>query len=183
MDRFPSSIIKSMRASRAMTTCVPVQFDGQDWESAVFFELGGKPCADDRQVLAQRSKPVPIALEADLIENQTAAVVMLRFEVMTREDNPLAGEVLVAPGLGNIQFETLTHLGKQPSLGFYFSDANYRVIFSQRIVLRDQERAGYRGLLEDAVAHDAVIRLTGRYDAKAALKEITSHYASHVEAN
>lgn len=171
-----------MRGSRAMTTCVSVKFDDHGWESAVFFELGGKACAADRAVLAAATAPLAISLEADLIENTTAAVVMLRFEIMTQPDSPLAGEVLIAPGLGNLQFETLTNLTRQASLGFYFADANYQVIHRQRIVLRDQERLGYRGILDDAVQHDAVIRLAGKYDAAAALKDITSHYASHVES-
>lgn len=181
MKRFPSSIIKSMRATRAMTTCITVEFDDTGWESAVFFELGGKACAADRTVLENTGSPLPIALEADLIENPTAAVVMLRFEVMTNDANPLAGEVLIAPGVGNIQFETLHNLTTQDALRFYFADANYNIIHSQRIGLQDRERAGYKGILDDAISHDAVIRLAGKYDAMAALKEVTSHYASHVE--
>lgn len=164
-----------------MTTCVSVEFDDGEWESAVFFELGGKACAADREILSGSSKPLPVVLEADLIENASAAVVMLRFEVMTRPDNPLAGEVLIAPGIGHIQFETLNNLTRQNTLRFYFSDANYRVIHSQQLVLRDEERAGYKELLDDATRHDAMIRLSGRYDARAALKEITSHYATHVD--
>ncbi|MGI9319133.1 MAG: hypothetical protein ACR2QW_17540 [bacterium] len=180
MERFPSTIIKSMGSSGAMTTCVPVEFDQSVWESTVFFELGGKECAEDRKIMHASTRAFPVTLEADLIECQTAAVVMLRFEIMTRRDNPLAGEVLIAPGVGNIQFETVENLTQQQSLRFFFSDEKYNVIHSQQIILHDQERLGYKGILDDAVSHDAMIRLTGRYDAVAALKEVTSHYATHV---
>lgn len=180
MDRFPASIIKSMRASGAMTTCVPLEFDKNIWESAVFFELGGEECKEDRRIMQESKTVFPVSLEADLIECQTAAVVMLRFEIMTRSDNPLAGEVLIAPGIGNIQFETIQNLTHQQALKFYFSDRAYNVIYSQQIVLQDQERGGYKSILDDAVRHDAMVRLTGRYDAIEALKEVTSHYATHV---
>lgn len=165
----------------AMTTCVPVQMDGGAWQSAVFFELGGKQCAADRQTLQQSSGRLAISLEGDVIECATASVVMLRFEIMTNQQSPLVGEVLVAPGMGNVQFETLDNLTRQQSLGFYFSDAKYKVIYSQQILLGEQERMGYKSLLDDAVSHDAVIRLAGKYDAMKALKEVVGNYAKRVE--
>ena len=163
-----------------MTTCVPIEYDRQQWLSTVFFELGGKECQQDRLVLASAEKPLPIALEADMIPGNSAAVVMLRFEIGTRPQNPLAGEVLLAPGIGNIQFETMQYLTRQATLPFYFADAGFNVIHSQQVVLGEQERAGYQSILDDAISHDAMIRLTGRYDAIAALKEVTGHYATHV---
>lgn len=163
-----------------MTTCLPVRMDGAGWESAVFFGLEGQECEADRQVLAATDDPLPVALEADVIECGTAAIVMLRFEIATRKDDPLAGEVLLAPGRGKVQFETLNNLTVQDHLRFFFGDGQYRVIHSQQLRLGEQERQGYRGILEDAVQHDAMIRLTGRYDADAAMKEVTSHYATHV---
>ncbi len=163
-----------------MTTCLPIEMDDTVWQSAVFFELGGKECEQDRKVLLHTQQPLPIALEADLIEQDTAAVVMLRFEVMTGLATPLAGEVLILPGIGNVQFETLNYLANQSHLPFYFADGAYHVIHSQQVVLRDQEREGYRSILDDAVSHDAMIRLSGRYDAMAALKAVTGNYASHI---
>lgn len=170
-----------MRSGGVMTTCLPVRLNDSGWESAVFFGLGGGECEADRDVLSASSEPLPVGLEADVIECTTAAIVMLRFEVDTRKDDPLAGEVLLAPGRGKVQFDTLSNLTKQNHLRFFFGDEQYRVIHSQQLRLRDQERQGYRGILEDAVQHDAMIRLTGRYDADAAMKEVTSHYATHVE--
>lgn len=170
-----------MRASRAMTTCVPVQFEQSVWESAVFFELGGKACERDREILKSSSVTLPVSLEAEVIECGSAAVVMLRFEIMTDQSSPLAGEVLLTPGLGNVQFETLQYLGQQDALRFFFSDSGYNIIHSQQLQLRDQERQGYQSILDDAVRYDAMVRLTGRYNAKVAIKEVTDHYATHVD--
>ncbi len=176
MHKFPDSIIRSMQQSGAMITCVPVQFDGGIWESAVFFELGGDECQHDREILSASDKAIPVTLEAELIEHNSASVVMLRFEVLTDVENPLAGEVLIVPGLGDIQFETLKHLSEQQNLRFYFSDDYYNVIHSQQILLSDQERGGYAQILEQVISHDALIRLTGKYNAMSALSEIVGHY-------
>ena len=160
-----------------MTTCVPVQLDQGEWRSAVFFELGGKECKEDRCLLHAARQPLPVSLEADLIECASAAVVMLRFEILTRAESPLAGEVLVAPGLGNIHFETISNLTRQQVLDFFFGDGVYSVIYAQQVLLQDRERQGYQSILDDAIRHDAMIRLTGRYDAMTALKEVIGNYA------
>ena len=165
-----------MRQSGAMTTCVPLQFDNGVWESAVFFELGGKQCKDDRRALRKTKNPLPISIEGDLIKHTNASVIMLRFEVMTSMENPLVGEVLLAPGMGDVQFETINHLTNQTHLKFYFGDSAYYVLYSQQIVLAEEIRQGYRELLEEAVSNDALIRLTGKYDAMAALHEVVDHY-------
>ncbi len=160
-----------------MTTCVPVQFDQGNWETAVFFEVGGKHCSDDRKILRKTCSPLPVSIEADLINHANASVVTLRFEVMTRHDNPLVGEVLLAPGIGDTQFDTLKNLSSQHNMRWYFGDGTYNVIHSQQTTLCEHERQGYESILQDAVRHDAVVRLTGRYDAKRAFSEIVSHYA------
>jgi hypothetical protein len=163
-----------------MTTCLPVRLDHGDWESAVFFDLGGSECVRDRQVLEAGDGPCPIGLEADVIECATAAIVMLRFEVATRAGDPLAGEVLLTPGVGDVQFETLRNLTEQNHLRFFFGDEEHRVIHSQQLSLGERKHGGYRGILQDAVRHDAMVRLSGRYDAEAAMREVTRHYATHV---
>ena len=176
MQKFPVSIIKSMQQSGALTTCVPVEFSDGRLESTVFFELSGDECEFDRQILKKTRSPLGIKLEAELIEHARASVVMLRFEILTHADDPLAGEVLLVPGLGNVQFDTLKYLGSQQYLKFYFSDDEHNVIHSQQLVLSDQERQGYAQILEEVISHDALIRLTGKYDAMAALSEIVDHY-------
>jgi len=176
MDKFPLPVATGMRNNGAMTTCVPVQFDNGIWESAVFFDVGGKACKDDRQALRKTQTPVPISVEADIINHTNASVIMLRFEVFTRANNPLIGEVLLTPGLGDIQFDTVKHFTEQRNIRWYFGDSAYSVIHSQQTPLHDHERTGYGELLQEAISHDALVRLTGKYDALAALNEIVSHY-------
>ena len=124
-----------MRSCGAMTTCVPIKLDQSDWQSAVFFELGSEECKQDLQFLTQSSRILPVSLEADMIETSTASVVMLRFEIIIDQKSPLAGEVLVTPGLGAVQFDTLKYLTQQQNLGFFFSDSEYNVIHSQQLLL------------------------------------------------
>lgn len=159
-----------------MTTCVPVEFDDGSYESTVYFDLGGEECGFDRMVLGKATSPLAVNLEAELIEHAKASVVMLRFEIVTKSGDPLAGEVLIVPGLGDVQFDTLKCLSTQRNLKFYFSDENYNVIHSQQLVLSDQERRGYAQILDQVISHDALIRLTGKYDAMAALREIVDLY-------
>lgn len=166
-----------MKKNGAMTTCIPVQFDQGNWETAVFFEVGGKLCKADRKILREARTPIPVSVEADLINHASASVVTLRFEVMTNDDNPLVGEVLLAPGIGDTQFDTLKNLTHQRNMRWYFGDGAYNVIHSQQTTLYEHERQGYDSILQDAIKHDAVIRLTGRYDAQGAFNEIVSHYA------
>ena len=181
VDRFPEPIANGMRQSGAMTTCVPVQVDGGVWETAVFFEVGGKECKEDRRILRKTEGVIPVTVEGDMIEHTNAGVVTLRFEVATREDSPLVGEVLLTPGMGDVQFDTLKHLTEQNQMRWFFGDAAYQVIHSQQTKLYDQEREAYGQLLQDAVSHDALIRLTGKYDANAAINEVVSHYALRQE--
>lgn len=166
-----------MKQSGAMTTCAMVQFDHGTWETVVFFEVGGKECSKDRKILKRSKSPFDVAIEADVIDHSSASIYMLRFEIMTEPNNPLVGEVLLAPGLGGQHFGVLDTLTKQQSLRFFFGDGAYRTVFSQQTMLIDQERRGLSELLNQAVSHDALIRLTGRYDADKALSEVVGHYA------
>ncbi len=47
---------------------------------------------------------------------------------------------------------------------------------TQQRLLTQQQRDGFNELALEAVKYDAVIRCTGRYDAKAALASVVSHY-------
>lgn len=176
MDKFPYSVARGMRSNGAMTTCVPVQFDHGVWETAVFFEIGGKQCKQDRRALRKNRSPVPISVEADLINHANASVVMLRFEVFTAKEHPLIGEVLLTPGLGDIQFDALKYFSEQRHIRWYFGDSAYNVIHSQQTALHDHERKSYEALLNEAVLHDALVRLTGKYNASEAINEVVSHY-------
>ena len=157
-------------------TCLPVQIDGGDWESAIFFQLGGRESKDDRRILSRLSSTVPVSVETDLIDHNNAAVIVIRFEVFTRQDNPLIGEVLLTPGHISAHFETIRLLTQQNALKWFFSDSAYWIIHSQQNRLGGTEHAAFQQVLDDATRHDAFIRLTGTYDVESALREVVSHY-------
>lgn len=166
-----------MKASGAAATCAPVRIDDQDWETALFVHLAGPECKGDRALVARPGRSVPVGMETDLIETDNAAVVLLRLEVHTVADDPLQLEVLLTPGQGGSHFESLKLLSTQPRLRWFFGDDDYCVLRTQEHPLDDDSHAAFDELLRDAVAHDAMIRCTGRYDAMAALQHVVSHYA------
>ena len=176
MQYFPKDIVKSLRQNKTSSTCLPVRLDQHDWETAAFFELGGSHSKSDRMILRKLDSAVPVGIEGDVIEQSTAAIVVLRFEIHTQPENPLALEVLLAPGNSEIEFKTLENLGQQSHLRMFFADNAYRIIHSQQITLHPEMNNGFKSLLGDAVKHDAMIRMTQRYDAKNAMKDVTSHY-------
>lgn len=165
-----------MQASGAAATCVPVQLDGEQWESAFFFHVAGPECKEDRRLMRKAGAPLPVGLETDLIETEFAAVVMLRPEVYARDGDPLTCEILLTPGEGGVHFEALKLLGAQTRICWFFGDQAYRLVHSQQLPLDDEQRAGFDGLLRDSLKHDTMVRLTGRYDSQAALGEIVRHY-------
>lgn len=176
MKRFPEFVRESMRAGGAAATCLPVRLDDQRWETAFFFHLAGPECKDDRRLMRKRGGPLPVGLETDLIETEHAAVVMLRPQVYTREDNPLSCEILLTPGEGGAHFDALKLLSKQQRLCWFFGDQAFWMVHSQQLALEDEQREGFNELLRDAVKHDTMVRMTGRYDSQAALGEIVRHY-------
>ncbi len=176
MKRFPEFVREAMRAGGAAATCLPVQLDGEQWETAFFFHVAGPECKDDRRVMRKSGAPFRVGFETDLIETEFAAVVVLRPEVYTRQDDPLTCEVLLTPGEGGAHFDALKLLGSQPRMCWFFGDQAYWLVHSQQLPLGDEQHAGFDGLLRDALKHDTMIRMTGRYDPQAALGEIARHY-------
>ncbi len=176
----PSSVRAALRASGAGVTCLPVQLDSADWETALFFYLSGPECKRDRQILARSKGPLTVALEGDLLELAQASVVVLRAEVLTLPGDPLAGEVLLTPGGARVHFDTLQLLTQQQRLSWFFADEDFVVIHSQHQPLSVEQRGMLDDLLRDAVRHDALIRASGRYDAVAALAEVRARYALRV---
>ena len=178
MKRFPEFVRKSMDATGSSITCLPVSIDSGSWESAIFFQLGGSESKADRRMLSRlEGTVVPVAIETDVIKHNSAAVVVIRFEVYTRgDDDPLIGEVLITPGETESHFETLKLLSTQPIMRWFFADAAYWIIHRQQNRLGPSEHAGFKDVLDQATQHDALIRMTGRYDVQAALNEVVSHY-------
>lgn len=176
MKFFPDSVRDAMRAGGAHVTVVPVQFDHQAWEAAAFFQLAGPQCKTDRHVLAKTDRPFPVTLETDLLERPQAAIVILRLEVFTHPKNPLVGEILLTPGASSTHHEALKLLSGQPRLRWFFSDEDFRVLYSQEHPLSHDQHMSFDELMRDALRHDALIRCTGRYDAQAALSEVIVLY-------
>ena len=165
-----------MRDNGADATCMSVKLDGADWEAALFIRIVGKECAQDRLMLTRHRGVVPVAVETDLIEEEHGAVVLLRLEVYTFPQNPLALEILITPGGSTVQFETLQRLSSQNRLCWFFANREFRVFHAQQHALLEEQNYEFRTLVDDAVKHDAVVRCTGRYDARAALQSVAAHY-------
>ena len=176
MKRFPRAVRDPMHAGGAAATCVPVQLDGGGWQAALFLQLAGPECKADRRIISRTQGPLPVGVEADLIQAEHASVVTLRTEVYTRSDDPMVSEILMTPGAGSSHFEALKLLTTQPRLCWFFGDETYWLMHSQSHPLAPEQRLGFAELLDDAVGHDAVVRLTGRYDAAAALSSLASQY-------
>ncbi len=176
MKRFPETVRKAMAASGAAVTCVPVKLDSNDWETAVYFQVSGSECKQDRRVLSNTEQPLSLGMETDLVEHQHAAVVLLRFEVHTFTDDPLVGEILLTPGESSMHFDVLKLLTHQPRLTWFFGDQHFWIIHSQQHPLSDEQHRGFGEMLGDAIKHDALVRCTSRYNARAALSEIVSKY-------
>lgn len=176
MKRFPETVRKGMAASGAAATCVPVKLDSGDWETAVYFQLAGPECKKDRRELKHAQDPVPLGVEMDLFEHQHGSAVLLRLEVHTFADDPLAGEILLTPGDNTTHFDALKLLARQPRLCWFFGDQQFWIIHSQQHALSDEQHRGFEALMSDAITHDAMVRLTGRYDANSVVSEIVSNY-------
>lgn len=176
MKRFPEFVRESMRTSGAAATCLPVRLDDERWETAFFFHLAGPECKEDRRLMRKQGGPLPVGLETDLIETGHAAVVMLRPEIYTRKDDPLSCEILLTPGDGGAHFDALKLLSEQQRICWFFGDQAYWTVHSQQLPVDDAQRLGFAELLRDALKHDTMVRMTGRYDARAGLGEIVKHY-------
>ncbi len=176
MQRFPRTVREAMEAGGAAATCVPVRLDGSGWQAALFLLLAGPECKADRRVISRAQGPLPVGIEADLIKSDHASVVTLRAETYTRPDDPMVSEILMTPGLGSSHFEALKLLTAQARLCWFFGDEAYWLMHSQCHPVAPEQQSGFADLLEDAVSHDAVLRVTGRYDASAALASIAERY-------
>ncbi len=165
-----------MLAEGIAVTCLPVQLDGGQWEATFFFHLRGEASRGDREALWARSGPVAVGLETDVLKLTNAAVVMLRAEADTQQADPLVGEVLLVPGEIRSHFDVLKCLSEQTRLSWFFGDAAFRIVHAQEHELKANYRDGFGQILQEAVEHDALVRFTGRYDAAAALSEVTDHY-------
>ena len=168
--RFPDEVVVALHEAGVTLGCLPVRIDDGDWRAALFLVVPEHAeCLSIDPTLS--GAPYAVVLDADLHEHASASVIELGIELRT-PGVPLAGSVLFLSGHVPAHFETLSLLASQPDLPLFVGDAYCRQLASQRIPLGDAERGMLRTLLDEAVARDAVIRLTGRYDADAAFDDV-----------
>ena len=180
--RFPAPVREAMSASGAEATCIPVELDGGAPEAAFFISLAGPESKADRRVIRKWRGPLSLGLDSDVIETAHGAVVVLRPEVHTGPFDPFVCEILAVPGEGGTHFEALSLLSRQPRLTWFFGDRGFEVIRTQQHPLDDEQRAEFAALVQQALRHDAMTRMTARYDGRAALAEVASHYTLRTEA-
>jgi len=178
MKRFPQFVREAMTASGAMATCLPVRADGpySDWETAFFLQLAGPESKADRRTLQGSGQTFSTGIETDVIETESAAVVMLRAEIHLRDADPLSMEILLTPGEGGAHHQALKLMTRQPSLRWFFGDRAFWLIHAQAQPLGSEQHAGFPEVLNTALRHDALVRMTGHYDAQAALGEVVKSY-------
>ena len=179
---FPAPVREAMTVSGAAATCIPVQLDGGTPEAAFFINLAGPESKADRRVIRKWRGPLSLGLDSDVIETAHGAVVVLRPEVHTGPFDPFVCEILVTPGEGGAHFEALDLLSRQPRLTWFFGDRGFEIIRTQQHPLDDEQRGEFAALLKTALRHDAMTRMTARYDGRAALGEVASHYTLRTEA-
>ena len=166
-DRFPDDVVVALHEAGVTLTCLPVRVDGGGWRAALFYVAPpDAPCLVGGRLAGG---PFAVGFEADLHEHESGTVFELGVEIATPVA-PLAGTMLFVTGHASGHFEALRLLADQDEVVLHVGDEYCRTLWRQRVPLAEAHRAGLRALLDEAVGRDAVIRLTGRYDAEAAFR-------------
>ena len=166
-ERFPDDVVVALHEAGLTLTCLPVRVDGGDWRAALFYVVPpGAPCLKGGRMLGG---PFAVGFEADLHEHESGTVLELGVEIRTPVEY-LRGTMLFLTGHASGHFEALGLLADGEELVLHVGDEYCRTLWRQRVALPAAHRAGIRALVDEAVGRDAVIRLTGRYDAEAAFR-------------
>lgn len=175
--RFPDDVVVALHDSGVTVTCLPVQLDEGDWQAAFFFVVPlGSPALEPG---ALDTGPFAVQFEVDLFEHEKGTVLELDIEIRV-PGNPLAGTLLFLTGHASAHFEALRLLGAQEQVPLFIGDPYCQVISQQRVPLSYAHRDGFRSLVDEAVRLDAVIRLSGHYDAEAAFTAATERQQGRV---
>ncbi len=151
-------------------TCTPVQIDHGEWQAALFFVLPeNAACLHDGQLIGKG--PFTVAFDADLHEHEKATVIELGVEIATPPEAQ-NGTLLFITGHSSHHFDVLKLLTQQSELPLFMGNAFCEVLSQQRVPLNDALRIGLRGLLDEAVRRDAMIRMTGHYDPDTAFADV-----------
>jgi hypothetical protein len=160
-ERFPDDVIVLLHDANVTVSCVPVQFDDDKWQAAIFFVL-----PTDAACLRGGSLsggPFSVELDADLHEHEKGTMIEIGLAIGTPVE-PCRGTLLFLTGHSPSHFETVKLISQQAELPLFIGDEYCRVLCRQRIPLSDTMRRGFGQLLDEAVGRDALIRLSGHYD-------------------
>ena len=171
-----------MREKDIAATCIPVQFDDDQWEAAFFFHVAGPESKQDRRIL-KKNKVTPAILMMELLTHEKASIVMMRVETQTVVDDPLVFEILLIPGEVSMHHECLKLLAQQQHIRYFFADSDYRVLQEQQQTISSVQHQHFETLAREAFARDSLMRMAGNYDAQAALSEVVSHYHVRTEVH
>lgn len=172
---FPKPVQAVMREKDIAATCIPVQFDDEQWQAAFFFHVAGPESKQDRRIL-KKNKVTPAILMVELMSHAKASIIMMRVEIQTVIDDPLVFEILLVPGEVSTHHECLKLLARQTHIRYFFADSDYRVLQEQQQTISNVQHEQFETLAREAFARDSLMRIAGNYDAQAALSEVVAHY-------
>ena len=160
-ERFPDDVMVLLHNANITLSCVPVQLDNGEWQAAIFFVLpADAPCLKTGKLLGG---PYTVELDADLHEHETGTLIEVGLEIVTPIE-PSRGTMLFITGHSPSHFESIKLISQQDQLPLFIGDEYCRVLYKQNIPVSKAMQNGFKQLLDEAVARDAVIRLTGHYD-------------------
>jgi len=169
LERFPDDVVVALHHANVTVSCVPVQIDHQEWRAALFFVLpADAPCLTDGKLAPG---PYSVEFDADLHEHKNGSLIEIGIDIATPVE-PSRGTLLFITGHSPAHFETVKLLSTQPDLPLFLGDAYCNVLYQQRIALTDAMRSGFRQLLDEALGRDAIIRMTGHYDADKVFQDV-----------
>ncbi len=166
MRKFPDAAIVALHEASVTTTCMPIKLDDkEEWQAAIFYVMNpDAPCLGKGNRLL--GGPFSVEIEADLHEHENGSMIEIAFEIGTPIE-PSKGVLLFLTGHSSTHFDALKLLSKQTEIPLFIGDQYCNLLWQQRIPMNDTYRSGFSSLIDEAVARDAVIRLTGRYDPDA----------------
>jgi len=171
LEKFPDDVIVALHNANVTVSCVPVRIDEDAWQAAVFFVLpASAPCLG-KGFLAPG--PFTVEFDADLHEHANGTLIEIGLDIATPVEHS-RGTLLFITGHSSAQFDTLKLLTEQADLPLFIGDEYCNVLQQQRVPLSDAMRAGFRQLLDEAVGRDAVIRMTGHYEADKVFNDVVS---------
>jgi len=170
VQRFPDDVMVALHNANITVTCTPVQIDHGEWQAALFFVLPEEAtCLREGKLIG--NGPFTVVFDADLHEHDNATVIELGVEIATPPEAQ-NGTLLFITGHSSHHFDVLKLLTEQSELPLFIGNAYCEVLSQQRVPLNDVLRNGLRGLLDEAVRRDALIRMTGHYDPDAAFTAV-----------